>query len=82
MSLALRTKEAATKSKSFSAPNLQVLRSFSVREGSRMCTSGMLMDLLLVRGPPLFHRAQDVVAPDLRTLSSMRPSPPAPGGPA
>ena len=51
-SLALRTKEAAMKSNSFSTANFRSSRSLSVREGSRMCTSGMLMDLLLDRGPP------------------------------
>ena len=62
------------KSKSLSTANFRSSRSLSVREGNRMCTSGMLMDLLLDRGPP-FSTSQWISWPStFWTRSSMRPS--------
>ena len=62
------------KSKSFSTANFRSSLSFSVREGSRMCTSGMLMLLLLESVPP-FSTSQWIFLPSiLRTTSSTSPS--------
>ena len=73
-SLALRTKEAATKSKSCSAAKRRSSRSFSVREGRWMETPGMLMLLLLESVPPL-RTVQAMSCPCISsTVSSMRPS--------
>ena len=73
-SLARRTKEAATKSKSCSAAKRRSARSFSVREGRCIGTPGMLMLLLLESGPPLRTRQRMSCASMLSTSSSMSPS--------
>ena len=70
----MRTKLAATKSKSCSAAKRRSSRSLSVSEGRCMETSGMLILLWLESGPPL-RTTQTMSRPQISfTSSSMRPS--------
>ena len=71
---ALRTKEAATKSKPSSIPNLMSSISFSVRPGRRMLTFGTLTPFFSPSSPPFVMR-QWMSAPSTRsTWRPMRPS--------